>query len=55
MSPQAADLCRVGIAAICITVVEIVALCKGKNGIMLRLVIIALAGLAGFSLAQFIK
>ena len=55
MSPQAADVCKVTVAAICITMVEMVALCKGKNGLMLRLVIIALAGLAGFSLAQLIR
>ena len=54
MTPVAADLGKVGIAALCITAVEIVALCKGKNGFMLRLVIIALAGLAGFSLAALI-
>lgn len=41
--------------AICITAVELVALHKGKNGTMLRLVIIALAGLAGFSLAELLK
>jgi hypothetical protein len=35
--------------------VEVVALCKGKNGFILRLVIIALAGLAGFSLAELIR
>jgi hypothetical protein len=50
-----AELCRVGIAAVCITAVEIVALCKGKNGFLLRLVIVALVGLAGFSLAELIK
>jgi hypothetical protein len=55
MSPQACDVLKVGIAALCITAVEIVALCKGKNGLLLRLVIVALAGLAGFSLAQLIK
>lgn len=55
MTPPATDLCKVlGIAA-CITLVEVVALCKGKNGLMLRVVIIALAGLAGFSLAELIK
>lgn len=41
--------------AICITAVGFVALHKGKNGTMLRLVIIALAGLAGFSLAELLK
>ncbi len=55
MSPQATDLIKVLGIGICITSVEIVALCKGKNGTILRIVIIALAGLAGFSLAELIK
>ena len=55
MSPQATDVVKVLGVALCITIVEIVALCKGKNGTLLRLVIIALAGLAGFSLAELIK
>jgi len=55
MSPQTVDLVKVLGVAACITLVEIVALCKGINGIMLRLVIVALAGLAGFSLAELIK
>jgi hypothetical protein len=55
LSPQAADAVKVGVACICITMVEVVALCKGKNGFILRLVIIALAGLAGFSLAELIR
>lgn len=55
MTPQAADAVKVIVAATCITVVEIVALCKGKNGFMLRLVIVALAGLAGFSLAEMLR
>jgi hypothetical protein len=41
--------------AVCITAVEIFALHKGKNGTLLRLVIVALAGLAGFSLAELIR
>lgn len=55
MTPQATDLVKVLGVAACITLVEVVALCKGKNGLMLRLVIVALAGLAGFSLAELIK
>jgi hypothetical protein len=55
VSPQAADVVKTLGAAACITAVEIVALCKGKNGFLLRLVIVALAGLAGFSLAELIK
>ena len=55
MTQQSTDLIKVLGVAICITLVEVVALCKGKNGLMLRIVIIALAGLAGFSLAELIK
>ena len=55
MTPQSTDLVKVLGVALCITLVEVVALCKGKNGTMLRIVIIALAGLAGFSLAELIK
>jgi hypothetical protein len=55
MSPQTVDLVKVLGVAACITLVEIVALFKGRNGLMLRLVIVALAGLAGFSLAELIK
>ena len=54
MSAQACDLTRVVIACLCITIVEVVALCKGKNGFMLRLSVVALAGIAGFSLAQLV-
>lgn len=46
---------KIAIAIICLTVLELVALCKGRNGFMLRLVIIAIAGLAGFSIAELIK
>lgn len=55
VSPQALDCVKILGIAMCITAVEIVALNKGKNGTLLRLVIIALAGLAGFSLAELIK
>jgi len=43
------------IAIGCLTILEITALCKGKNGSLLRIIIIAIAGLAGFSLAELIK
>lgn len=43
------------IAAIgAIALVEVVALCKGKNGFMLRLTIAAIALLAGVGLAELI-
>jgi hypothetical protein len=46
---------RVCIAIVCLTALELTALYKGKNGTMLRIIIIAIAGLAGFSLAELIK
>jgi hypothetical protein len=55
MNPQAIDCLKVLGVAVCITAVELFALHKGKNGTLLRLVIIALAGLAGFSLAELLK
>jgi hypothetical protein len=45
--------CIAAIAAL--TTLELFALHKGKNGTLLRIVIIAIAGLAGFSLAELIK
>lgn len=55
MQPGAIDCIKVLGVAVCITAVEIFALHKGKNGTMLRIVIIALAGIAGFSLAELIR
>jgi len=55
MEPQALDCIKILGIAICITSVEIVALIKGKNGLLLRLVIVALAGLAGFSIAELVR
>jgi hypothetical protein len=46
---------RICLAIVCLTALELFALSKGKNGTLLRIIIIAIAGLAGFSLAQFIK
>lgn len=43
------------VAILAIAIIEIVALCKGKNGIMLRLVIAAISLLAGVSLGEIIK
>ena len=55
MSPQAFDCVKIVGIAVCITAVELFALHKGKNGTLLRLVIVALAGLAGFSLAELLR
>lgn len=52
MNPEAT---RCIVAILSITVIEIVALCKGKNGLMLRLAIAAVALLAGVSLGELIK
>jgi len=46
---------RIIIAIICLTALELFALSKGKNGTLLRIIIVAIAGLAGFSVAEFIK
>jgi hypothetical protein len=55
MAPQITDCIKVVGVAVCITAVELFALHKGKNGTLLRLVIVALAGLAGFSLAELVR
>jgi hypothetical protein len=46
---------KVCIAIVCLTTLELFAISKGKNGTLLRIIIIAIAGLAGFSIAEFIK
>lgn len=46
---------KVIVAILALTLIEIVALCKNKNGTMLRIVIIAIAGIAGFSIAELLK
>jgi hypothetical protein len=46
---------RICIAIVCLTTLELFALHKGKNGTLLRIIIIAIAGLAGFSIAEFFK
>ena len=49
------DDSKICIAILCLTVLELFALHKGRNGTMLRIVIIAIAGLAGFSIAELIR
>jgi hypothetical protein len=46
---------KVCIAIVCLTILELAALQKGKNGTMMRIIIIAIAGLAGFSIAELVK
>lgn len=43
------------VAILCLTTLELFALHKGRNGTLLRLTIVAIAGLAGFTLAELIK
>ena len=50
--PETAKIC---IAIVCLTAIELFALHKGKNGTLLRIVIIAIAGLAGFTIAELLK
>ena len=45
---------KVCVAIICLTTLELFALSKGKNGTLLRIIIIAIAGLAGFSIAELV-
>jgi len=46
---------KVCIAIVSLTTLELFALSKGKNGTLLRIIIIAIAGLAGFSIAELVK
>jgi hypothetical protein len=46
---------KVCFAIVAIAVVEITALVTGHNGTMLRVSIVALSGLGGFSLAQLLR
>ena len=46
---------RICVAIVCLTILELVALSKGKNGTLLRIIIIAIAGLAGFSIAELVR
>jgi hypothetical protein len=55
LTPSDSEAIKCTAAIICLTVLEVVALSKGKNGTLLRIIIIAIAGIAGFSIAQFIR
>ena len=46
---------KICIAIVALTTLELFALSKGKNGTLLRIIIIAIAGLAGFSIAELVK
>ena len=46
---------KICVAIVALTTLELVALSKGKNGTLLRIIIIAIAGLAGFSIAELVK
>jgi len=49
------DGTKVIVAIIAVAAVEIVAMLTGHNGTMLRLAIIAVSGLGGFSLAKLLR
>lgn len=49
------DGLRVCVAITALTILEIVAMLTGHNGTLLRLAIIAIAGLGGFSLAKILR
>lgn len=49
------DGTKVCFAIVAIAAIEIVALLTGHNGTMLRLTIVAVAGLGGFSLGHFLR
>jgi len=46
---------KVCVAIFSLTTLELLALHKGKNGTLLRIIIIAIAGLAGFSIAELVQ
>ena len=52
MEPATFKIC---IAIVCLTALELFALHKGKNGTLLRIIIITIAGLAGFSIAELVR
>lgn len=49
------DGVKVCVAIAGIVILEIVAMLTGHNGTMLRLALVAIAGLGGFSLATFLR
>ena len=50
MTKRKTDIKVVMLAIICITICEIIALCLGFNGQLLRWVLVIIAGLAGLSI-----
>ena len=46
---------KICVAILALTTLELFALSKGKNGTLLRIIIIAIAGLAGFSIAELVE
>jgi hypothetical protein len=49
------DGTKVCLAIVAITILEVTALLTGHNGTILRLSLVAISGLGGFSLAQLIR
>lgn len=46
---------KICFAIVAVTVLEVVAMLTGHNGTMLRLALVAVAGLGGFSLASILR
>jgi hypothetical protein len=46
---------KVCVAIVSLTTLELFAISKGKNGTLLRIIIVAIAGLAGFSIAELVR
>jgi hypothetical protein len=49
------DGAKICFAIVAIMVLEVVAMLTGHNGTMLRLAMVAIAGLGGFSLASILR
>ena len=54
MTKPADHTLRICIAIVALALVEVVALLTGHNGTLLRIVIVAISGLGGFSMAKLL-
>jgi hypothetical protein len=55
MSTALLSLAKFTIAVIALTTLELYALSKGIDGTLLRIIIVTIAGLAGFSVSELFK
>ena len=53
--PRTVSDLKICVAIVALTTLELFALSKGKNGTLLRIIIIAISGLAGFSIAELVR